>query len=317
MVGLLASAGIMGGLALMLANLTRQQHVTQKKAETGVEITALSNRVIAALYDGESCGNTIEGASPPASLGGGTSFAVDKLRGKGDTVAASRVLLEKGKVYGNRLVKIASMKLKVPSGNAVVNRQLESQFEVVFERVNKAFTGQKEVTKSFGLSLELDGSNGFEGCRSKFDSIALRVKKEICQEIGGLWNGSTGKCGNVVKKACEGVGGTGAWNGGNNRCNNMFAQVMANLNTKIIQNKNDIDTLETGKSDSTHSHITTCPTCPACPPQTICPPPTICPACPTCPTCPPQRICPSCPTCRQVCPPYWYRERVNGPCISY
>ena len=254
MLGTLAAAGLMGGLALMLANLTRQQHVTQKKAETGVELTVLSDRVVNVLYDRESCKNTIDGASPPSSILGGTSFNVDRLRGNGTSVAVSSVLLEKGKTYGNRLLKIASMKLKVPSGNTAVNNQLEAKLEVVFERVSRAFTGQKEVTKNFELLLELDGSNSFQGCRSKFDSMALNVKQEICQEIGGIWNGGTGKCGNVVKKICEGVGGTGAWDGINKRCNDMIVQVRSDLNPKITQNENDIDTLETGKADDGHTH---------------------------------------------------------------
>ena len=35
MVGVLTAAGLLGGLALMLANLTRQQHVTPEKGRDG------------------------------------------------------------------------------------------------------------------------------------------------------------------------------------------------------------------------------------------------------------------------------------------
>ena len=120
-------------------------------------------------------------------------MTVPELRGKGAS-ATSRVLLESGKTYGNRLVKIDSMELKVPAGATVAANQISGNFEVVFERVSRAYTGQKTVTKGFPLTLELDGSNNFKGCRATFDSVALGVKEEICREIGGAWIVSGGTC---------------------------------------------------------------------------------------------------------------------------
>ena len=221
MAAALAAAGIMGGLALMLAQLTKQQHVTQKKAETGVEITALSNLIVNTLSYGEACKNTIESGGASPAISAGASVTVPELRGKG-TLASGRVLLEAGLTYGNRLVKIASMELAVPSGATPVANQIGGGFEVVFERTSKAYTGQKTVSKSFPLTLELDASNNFVGCRSTFDSVALGVKEEICDEMGGTWNGTTGKCvpaDPVANKGCSGGRAiTGFDSGGNPVC---------------------------------------------------------------------------------------------------
>ena len=106
-----------------------------------------------------------------------------------------------GKTYGNRLVKIVSMKVKVAP--TVSGAQASADFEVVFERVNRAYTGQKEVTKEFPLSLALDSSGNLKGCLSTLDSISLALKKQICQEIGGAsaWDATHQKC-----KKIEGTG---------------------------------------------------------------------------------------------------------------
>ena len=59
MVGVLTAAGLSGGLALFLAQMATNQHAVQMKAETGVELTALSNRINTILYDGDACGNSL------------------------------------------------------------------------------------------------------------------------------------------------------------------------------------------------------------------------------------------------------------------
>ena len=68
MVGALAAAGLVGGLALMLAQLTREQMGTQKRIETEAEITAVSQRIVRTLYDGDACRNTLSTWSSPSGL---------------------------------------------------------------------------------------------------------------------------------------------------------------------------------------------------------------------------------------------------------
>ena len=48
--GVLVAAGMAGGLALLLAQLSRQQMVEQKRAETGVEVTGLHNWLLTGRF---------------------------------------------------------------------------------------------------------------------------------------------------------------------------------------------------------------------------------------------------------------------------
>ena len=224
LVGVMAAAGIMGGLALFLADMTRKQHAAQKKAETGVEITALSNRIVNTLYEAEACGETLV-TSPVPVISPGQSLTVNILKNGG-----GRDVLESGRTYGNRLVKIGSMKLLVDS-DPITGNKAEADFEVVFERVNRAYTGDKTLTKKFPLTLELDGSRNLKGCRSGFDSVAINLMEELCLELGGDWDSSANECGNIVQKACTGLGGT--FSSGN--CNDAVTP----LDNKI-DNHNDI-----------------------------------------------------------------------------
>ena len=189
----------MGGMALMFAQMARDQHAATKRAETGVEITALSSRIVNVLHDSQSCKNTVDSANP-GPITGSASFHVDTMRGKGSAWASSRVLLEKGKIYGNRLVKINFMWVEVDS---VTNSEADAKFGVIFERVSRAFKGEKTVTGIFPLVLYLDSYGNILGCRSKYDDMTLNIKQEICQEIGGVWDSGTGQCSDIVTTLAE------------------------------------------------------------------------------------------------------------------
>ena len=110
MIGVLAAAGLMGGLALVLAELTKQQMGIQKRLETEVEIISLSNRMVHVLYNGDSCKNTLYADIPaPYRINANDFHTINNIKDKdGDDV------FSKGSVYGNRLVKIEDMQLKVP-----------------------------------------------------------------------------------------------------------------------------------------------------------------------------------------------------------
>ena len=223
MVAVLVAAGTMGGMALFLADMNRQQHVAQKKAETRVEIVALSERINSILSSKNACKKTLIGSSPPPNIAMGTSVSVNALKNdEGQNV------LEQGKTYGNRLVKIASMKLKVePPASIVGTNVKDSIFEVVFERVSKAYTGEKELAKSFSLSLKLNSASRLAECHATFGSVSMNVKQKFCIQVGGSW--SNGKCSNIVRKICDGFGGSGTFNSSSGNC----SAVIANLRTKI------------------------------------------------------------------------------------
>ena len=177
MVGVLAAGGMMGGLALFLAEMTKQQHVAQKVAETGVEITALHSRVVSLLADGEACKKTLEGTpvNPAPTI---TGFKNRKGR---DVLAVPSAPF-------NRLVKLRDAKLTNIQGTGTTR---EVEVELTFEKLSKAISGQKTVTRLIPLTLELDTANSITSCHSPQNYV---MKEQLCKEMGGTWNGSNKKC---------------------------------------------------------------------------------------------------------------------------
>ena len=177
MVSMLAAGGMMGGLALFLAEMTKQQHVAQKVAETGVEITALHSRVVSLLADGEACKKTLEGTpvSPAPTI---TRFKNRKGR---DVLAVPSPPF-------NRLIKLRDAKLTNIQGTGTTR---EVEVELTFEKLSKAISGQKTVTRLIPLTLELDTANTITSCHSPQNYV---MKEQICKEMGGTWNGSNKKC---------------------------------------------------------------------------------------------------------------------------
>ena len=196
-VGVLVAAGMMGGLALFLAKMAKQQHKTQKQSETGVEVVAMSQRIVRTLYDGDACLNTI-GAGTAIQPGG--SITVDAIKNKkGADVYKSLDRDPNAPAYGNRLLKVKSLKVVVAS-SLITGDQAEAKLEVVMRRESSAYTGQKTVTKKFPITLELDASRQLTGCVSDVGAIADPVKKEakkeVCKEVWGsaAWDDTNSKC---------------------------------------------------------------------------------------------------------------------------
>ena len=170
----MVAAGMMGGLALLLAQLTKEQVATQKKAETGVEIVSISQRVLRALYDGSACLNTL-GAGTPIAVG---TISVNSIQDKNN-----RALFTVGQTYRNRLVKIASINLKVADASG---GQAEAVLQVEMSRESRAFSGQRLVTKSFPLTLELDASDNLTACTPQTAMV-----EPVVQSMCGIYGGST------------------------------------------------------------------------------------------------------------------------------
>ena len=195
LVGALAAAGILGGLAMVFAQLTKQQMQAQKRAETGVEIVALSQRVVRTLYDGKACINTLgagKNITPQAS------FGLDAIKNKDNQVVYQALTSNpNAPSYGNRLLKVASLKLVVNTNpNPIPGDQAGAMLEVTLQKISSAYTGQVETVKKFPVTLELDTAKNLVGCVSDISAVADPVKEAICKEIGGTtaWDTSTKTC---------------------------------------------------------------------------------------------------------------------------
>ena len=149
-VGVMVAGGLMGGLALMFAQMTKQQHQSQKKAETGVEVVALSQRIVRTLYDGDACMQTLGSGTVIDTSSGAPPLSVNAIKNKN-----GRDIVVTGNTYGNRLLKVSSIQITDP---VLTGDTAEAKLKVVMERTSRAYTGEKRVTKDFDLTLNLDTS---------------------------------------------------------------------------------------------------------------------------------------------------------------
>ena len=212
-VGVLVAAGMMGGLALFLADMTKRQHESQKKAESGAEAVSLQQTVSSLLNDGKACGETLKGANISGIPSSGTPVAGIKNR-------SGTVVVNSGKINNLLEVSFTLKNPNIPSGTGTRTGNVE--IEMVIKKLSRAVVMGKTVAKSIPLTVEVDASGNLLGCSSTLDSqalnIKLAVKKDMCTEIGGIWNISGKSCSitNLFEKNCQGMGGT--WDTANKKC---------------------------------------------------------------------------------------------------
>ena len=197
--GVIVAAAMMGGLALMLAQMTRQQAVTQRKAETGLEMNQLHHRILSVLYDGDAC---LETMGKGGSLHNGRTL--DKLLNKG-----GKPVLEKG-VDINRVVRVEQMVIQKVEGSGQTK---EAEVWVTIKKLGEANKGSGEILKKFPLTVELDTAGKIASCHHTLDSKEHGIKTRMCEEMGGemitVPGTPTTACTltNVYKTFCESLEG--------------------------------------------------------------------------------------------------------------
>lgn len=190
MAGVLAAGGLMGGLALVLAELGRQQVSLQKRDETGVEIVNLTRRVNKLLYDNAACLETLKAGSSigPTIANGGAAININNIKNENGIDVISQ-----GSVYGNGLVKVHAMRLRDLS---VAGTVAEVNFQITFEKISRAIKGEKRVLKNFPLSVELGPAPGSEAiaCNVDLDSAMASAKRQMCIGLGGTYDTVAQSC---------------------------------------------------------------------------------------------------------------------------
>ena len=198
-VGVLVAAGMLGGLSLYLATVTRQQHVTQRKAETGAELVGLHHKIIAVLYDSDAC---------LATLGKGNTLQVgplNKLVNKGN-----KTMLAIGDEI-NRNLKVEQMEIdKITNAGPQTK---EAEIKVTLKKLGVANAGVI-TEKVFKITVELDSAGKIARCHHTLDSKEHGIKTSMCEDVGGemvsVPGSPTTECTltKVYKKFCENLGGT-------------------------------------------------------------------------------------------------------------
>ena len=194
--GSLISVAMMGGLALLMAKLTKQQYGIQRKAETQFEISALFNSIVRNLYNGEACNRTL-GVGTPISDG----RSIDYIRNEeGD------IVFESGETYGNRLLQIDSMSLE---NTRISGTGGEVGLKVVLLKLSKAITGHNQVERIFPISVDVvagvGGVNNLSNCYIKGENLFQVVNDVVNNNIASFFNL---KAATAKGRFCTMMGGT-------------------------------------------------------------------------------------------------------------
>ena len=199
MVGGLVMAGLMGGLALLLANLSKQQNYIQKSTETHFEANALFDAIVRTLYDGEACKNTL-GDGAPVSAG----RDIDEIRNRDNGV-----VFNKTDKYGNRLLRVESMTLRddqLSGTSGTVN------LEVVLLKTSSVLKGYKKVVRELPITVEVAaGGNNLVSCHHSIDNLDPKINSSMNNQVTQLIDA---KLDDVIQELCTAFGGAYS----NSRC---------------------------------------------------------------------------------------------------
>ena len=201
MVASLVAMGIVGGLAVALAELTRQQQEVQKNTETYFEINSLFNLMARTLYDGEACNETLIVGQPVSD-----ARTINQVKNKD-----GGVVVQIGNKYGNRLLEVVSMTLDNTRINGTSG---EVELVVELRKLSRAVKGYDRVTRRLSLSVEVaSGGINLIKCRHATDHIRAIVRdtvidrskaladtkveearRKLCVDLGGIYSSAFQKC---------------------------------------------------------------------------------------------------------------------------
>ena len=209
MVGVLFSAGLMGGLAMVLAELSKQQLTLEKRSETNLELNILEQKIKRIIYNDTACLNTIQA---PAQQIQGASVQPDAIINKAGGVVFETIGRNPNAVYGKGLIRIKRMRLKVinvTSPNPTSNKTAEVNLRITFQKNSRAIIGENELIKNYPLTIELDSSNNPLSCHSELQAAISTATKQICENLGGTYDDVSGKCPPPMAISCSPFSGTG------------------------------------------------------------------------------------------------------------
>ena len=191
--GTLITASMMGGLALLLADLTKKQYIVQRKAETQLEVSSLMSRMFRTLYRGKACNHTL-GVGQSINNGRDIDFIKDK---DGNSV------LNTTDKYGNGLLMIESMTL---TNTRITGTSGEVTLKVVLEKQSKAIKGSNKVVRTLPLSVEVSpGTTNMLNCHYTGEDLAQIATGIVTNDIDPL---ATGKANGAKQSICVMMGGT-------------------------------------------------------------------------------------------------------------
>ncbi len=201
LVQVLVAAAIIGGLSVTLMNIMRQQAVVQKMAEINHEETALLQQISRTLLNANACKFTIGDGQPVQN---GRSLIAIKNRNNTDIFKTTGPLSEYGGRVENKLLKILSFTLEVPTGALVTLSGTTDQvgqidLKVRWERKSPLIQGNKTPSRKIPLSVKTTSADGLIECYSATENAVDTARQKACEQMGGSYihppgDPSSGRC---------------------------------------------------------------------------------------------------------------------------
>ena len=189
MVGAISAAGLMGGLALVLAQMSRQQMVFQKRSQSQAEVEAISRRIGRMLYNPQSCLKTVENVGIISSFTSTTTMPLYTIRN-----SSGRNVYTVNNTYGNGLVKVSSLQLKNFASIGSTGR-VRATLQVGLEKTSKAVSGYKKAIRTYDLVINVDPVVFYPtACETDLSA----VKQELCEELGRTYDTANQTCAPVT-----------------------------------------------------------------------------------------------------------------------
>lgn len=180
LVEVMVAAAIMAGLALVVAQMMKNQKDVMDHSEAKSEELQISRHVRTLLANKDACEATFNGANLGADINeiknalGNTSFQL-------------------GQKYGNRSLKLERMwteNLTVPASGGLGEAHLKLETERL-----KADNTQQKIVRDILIQVKAESSNGLiTECYSDIENSIQTAKIEACESINGIFDTSTGQC---------------------------------------------------------------------------------------------------------------------------
>ena len=186
MAGVLAASGMMGGLALVLAELSKEQLRLEKRSESNIEVSLLSQKIRRIIYNQDSCTETI---GIGTGLTTGSNIQLLSIKNSNGIEIFKTSANDPNVTYGNNLIKIDSLLLRdINITGTGTNKVAEMNLQIVFEKVSRAVTGYNLVNQTYPLSVELNASDQVQRCTSNLSAAIAFAYSELCTKMGGTYN---------------------------------------------------------------------------------------------------------------------------------
>ncbi len=212
LIEILIAISLAGALSVVMLNMSKQQSVIQKRAETSIEITTLHRSIEMILLNADSCKATLPSNVDISHPGIEINDIINitksyPLPPPNPPTFVPTVAFSKGTTYGD-VVKIQKIRIDDVNKNippmAPATPTATKKFGIInviitYEKLSSILKSSSTATNTVQelrvpLSLELDGNNRVLNCYSQTGMAVETSKDEACKSLGGVLDPGANQC---------------------------------------------------------------------------------------------------------------------------